>query len=136
MYIMITIQIIYAVFCVYYLWKKLQSNLDISDTKMIFYLVTSCIILLVALIAPVYMNSFDKLMRGFAIYISLYLITIPLVIPDQIIKNKQRETLVTLSNYILLNYVVLFLPLIAFNLSNILPGVLVVGKQYSYLYYS
>lgn len=126
MFILLTIQLIFTSTCIYYLVK--QIDLRTSTLRKTIYTIVAFIVLFVALGAPLLLNNLSNIMRGFFIYIVLYTTTVPLVFPDQIMKDKNHTSLIALTDYILIYYIVIYVPLLMFNLSNTLTPLKLFGK--------
>ncbi len=125
MFILLALQFIYTVVCIYLLMKKL--NTDVSNIRKILYAVFSFIILTGAFCLPLILNNYDTLTRNFILYLGVYFITMALLFPDEFIDDKKRTTTMKLSNFILYYYVVVYLPIMALNIANTLKGVQVIG---------
>lgn len=126
MFILLTMQFIYTLLCVYFLMKKLDTR--VSTTRIVIYAVFSFTILTGAFVLPLVLNYYDSLTRGFILYLGLYFITMALLFPDELIKDKERTTTMKLSNYILYYYVIVYVPIVALNASNTLDGFMIIGK--------
>lgn len=119
MYFIIGIILIYTVFCVISLVRDL--NEDFSEVKKVLYTISTVIVLPFALVLPLLLNVESELVRGFIAYLGIYFVTFALFIPDEIIRDKKRTTLLQLLRYVLNFYLVVYMPIVLFNTSNALP---------------
>lgn len=126
MIVLIAMQLIYTIVCIYFLIKKLDTT--VSMTRQVLYVIFSFVILTSAFLLPLIVNYYDSLTGSFVLYLGLYFVTMALLFPDEFIKDKKRTTTMKLSNYILYYYIAVYLPIVALNISNTLNGFQVVGK--------